>query len=98
VQHLDMAQFGSALRSGRRGRGFKSLYPDLRVVAQLAARRLWEPEDIGSSPISPTMECGAQWWATGFEHRAAGNGEGSTPSRSAQPPVAQRPELRTLNA
>ncbi len=67
-------------RTGRTGR------KEQRAVAQMAARSLWEREDAGSNPVGPTMECGAQWCATGLENRAVGNGEGSTPSRSAKPP------------
>lgn len=33
---------------------FDSRVPDQRIVAQLAARLLWEQEDVGSSPTYPT--------------------------------------------
>ena len=33
----DVAQFGSALRSGRRGRGFESRHPDLRKALENSA-------------------------------------------------------------
>ena len=50
-----MAQFGRALRSGRKGRRFKSCHPDFlfRGVAQLVARLLWEQDVGGSSPFTP---------------------------------------------
>ena len=40
-----MAQFGSALRSGRRGRGFKSRHPDDEDVRELA-RETSEEEGV----------------------------------------------------
>ena len=51
----DVAQFGRALRSGRKGRRFKSCHPDFlfRGVAQLVARLLWEQDVGGSSPFTP---------------------------------------------
>ena len=59
-----MAQFGRALRSGRRGRRFKSCHPDqgtqcvhqkLRGVAQLVARTAGGRGAAGSSPVTPTI-------------------------------------------
>lgn len=38
--HRDMAQLGSALRSGRRGRRFKSCYPD-HMQTHIMAEVMW---------------------------------------------------------
>ena len=59
-----LAQLGSAPRSGRGGRGFKSRIPDQHVcyndnhrrgVEQLVARLVWDQEVGGSSPLTPTI-------------------------------------------
>ena len=63
-----MAQFGRALRSGRRGRRFKSCHPDHksttdfdvvllhnRGVAQVVAHLTGGQGAAGSSPVTPTI-------------------------------------------
>ena len=44
---------------------------------------------ILSGVLPDSLEGGAQWWATGFEHRARVVPEGSTPSPSAWPGQAR---------
>ena len=62
--YRDVAQFGRALRSGRRGRRFKSCHPDHRAtlvadifrgVAQLVAHTSGGRGAAGSSPVTPTI-------------------------------------------
>lgn len=80
----DMAQFGSAPDWGSGGRRFESGYPDATGTSST-----WRSAGFGSRRMSVRiartrlMEGSAQWWATGLESRAAGNGEGSTPLPSA---------------
>ena len=64
----DVAQFGRALRSGRKGSRFKSCHPDFlfRGVAQLVARLLWEQDVGGSSPFTPIFLLSKNRNAGGF--------------------------------
>lgn len=62
---------------------FDSHRRDHALVAQWTECLATNQKVGGSIPPRGTSEGGAQWWATGLENRAAGNGEGSTPSPSA---------------
>ena len=49
-RHRGVAQLGSALRSGRRGRGFKSRHPDRSAAGTLVSRRFSSTPRPSASP------------------------------------------------